>query len=62
MFLHRLLSLRAYDENGMMSWADVIEGNILKDKIEETFNNENVVYLHIHNAKPGCFNCVVLKV
>lgn len=62
MFLHRLLSLRAYDENGMMRWADVFEGNILKDKIEETFNNENVVYLHIHNAKPGCFNCVVLKV
>lgn len=62
MFLHRLLSLRAYDENGMMRLADIFEGNILKDKIEETFNDKNIAYLHIHNAKPGCFNSVVVKV
>lgn len=35
MFLHRLLSLRAYDENGMMRLADVFEGNILKDKLRK---------------------------
>ncbi len=62
MFLHRLLSLRAYDEDGMMRLADVFEGNILKNKIDEAFNNKNIEYLHIHNAKPGCFNCVVVKV
>lgn len=62
MFLHRLLSLRAYDENGMMIEADVFEGHILRDKIEDFFNNEKIDYLHIHNAKPGCFNCLVKKV
>ena len=62
MFLHRCLSLRAYDENGMMLKADVLEGNRLKDKIEDFFNDEKIDYLHIHNAKPGCFNCVVKKV
>ncbi|MDF2934274.1 MAG: hypothetical protein K0R36_3605 [Chryseobacterium sp.] len=62
MFLHRLLSVRAYDENGMMVKADVFEGNILKDKIEDAFANHKIKYLHIHNAKPGCFNCLVKKV
>ncbi|MCD9853338.1 DUF1203 domain-containing protein [Epilithonimonas sp. JDS] len=62
MFTQRLLSLRAYDKKGMMIKADVFEGNFLKDKIQEFFNNEKIDYLHIHNAKPGCFNCLVKKV
>lgn len=62
MFLHRLLSLRAYDENKMMIRADVFEGTILKSKIEDFFNDHKIDYLHIHNAKPGCFNCLVKRV
>jgi hypothetical protein len=56
MLLHRLLSLRAYDSSGMMVEAAVVEGNELAAAIRLFFSNAEVSYLHIHNAKPGCFN------
>ncbi len=59
MFNHRLLSLRGYDKNGLMKEADVIEGKNLKEKINQIFENENIDYIHIHNARPGCYNCLV---
>lgn len=59
MFNHRLLSLRGYDKNGLMKDADVIEGKNLKEKINQIFENENIDYIHIHNARPGCYNCLV---
>jgi hypothetical protein len=59
MFHHRLLSIRGYDKNGMMKEASVIEGNNLNEEIEKTFKNDEIHYIHIHNARPGCFNCVV---
>jgi len=59
MFRHRLLSLRAYDATGMMLGADVVQGTELGDAIGRLFKDERVRYLHIHNAKPGCFNCRV---
>ena len=62
MFNHRLLSLRGYDKNGIMKEASVIEGNILKEQIIKIFKNIEVKYIHIHNARPGCFNCVVERV
>lgn len=58
-FNHRLLSLRSYDENGIMKQAIVIEGSSLKEEIIRTFENEKIDYIHIHNAKPGCFACLV---
>lgn len=62
MFNHRLLSLRGYDKNGIMKAAEVIEGNTLKEKLHQLFDNENIAYIHIHNARPGCYNCVVERV
>lgn len=59
MFRHRLLSLRAYDATGMMLGADVVQGTELEDAMDRLFEDERVDYLHIHNAKPGCFNCRV---
>lgn len=59
MLKHRLLSLRGYDNNGIMKEATVIEGNIIKEQIIKTFENEKIAYIHIHNAKPGCYNCLV---
>jgi hypothetical protein len=59
MFNHRLLSLRGFDKNGMMKHASVTEGQNLREQIIQIFENENISYIHIHNAKPGCFNCVV---
>ena len=62
MFNHRLLSLRGFDKNGIMKDASVTEGQNLKEQIIQTFENEDVNYIHIHNAKPGCYNCVVERV
>jgi hypothetical protein len=42
-----------------MKEASVIEGNNLNEEIEKTFKNDEIHYIHIHNARPGCFNCVV---
>ncbi|MFP5040737.1 DUF1203 domain-containing protein [Parasediminibacterium sp. JCM 36343] len=59
MLNHRLLSLRGYDKKGMMLAASVTEGNNLKEQITKIFENEEINYIHIHNAKPSCYNCVV---
>lgn len=62
MLNHRLLSLRGYDKNGIMQEATVTEGNSLKEQIIKIFENEEINYIHIHNARPGCYNCVVERV
>ena len=51
----RILSIRGFDHGGMMIEAEVVDGVDLESAIEEMFGNEAVEYLHIHNAKPGCF-------
>jgi hypothetical protein len=51
----RLLSLRAFDTSGMMCHADVIEGKAAVPVIERMLSDPKVAYLHVHNAKPGCF-------
>jgi hypothetical protein len=61
MFRHRLLSIRAYDAAAMMIAAEVAEGSELDEAIRRLFANENASYLHIHNAKPGCYNCCVVR-
>lgn len=59
MLNHRLLSLRGFDKNGIMKEASVVEGKNLKEQLFQIFENEDILYIHIHNAKPGCYNCVV---
>jgi hypothetical protein len=51
----RLLSVRGFDAQGFMVKADVVEGAALAAGIEEFFAAENIAYLHLHNAKPGCY-------
>jgi hypothetical protein len=53
----RLLSLRAYDADGMLVDADVCEGTVLESLVTRLFADPSVAYLHVHNARPGCFNC-----
>jgi len=50
----RLLSLRAYDTEGMMLDADVVEGDMIEPLISKMFSNLDVSYIHAHNAKRGC--------
>ena len=59
MLEHRLLSLRAYNKNGMMKTALVSEGSRLKEALQNLFEDREVDYIHIHNARPGCYNCRV---
>ena len=51
----RLLSVRAYSAKGMMRDATVVEGSMLEDAIAGCFADPKVAYLHLHNAKPGCY-------
>ena len=55
----RLLSARAYDRDGLMIGAEVVEGRDLEAQIERWFADPRVRYLHLHNARPGCYNCRV---
>lgn len=55
----RLLSLRAYDADGMMTDADVVEGGAVEEALARLFANAAAAYVHIHNAKRGCFACRV---
>ena len=59
MLVHRLLSIRAYDRDGLMKQAIVTEGSFLKQVLMNCFDNAEIGYIHIHNAKPGCYNCSV---
>jgi hypothetical protein len=52
----RLLSLRAYDADAMMVDADVVEGNVVEEAIARFFANPAVAYIHVHNAKRGCYS------
>ncbi|MDO7840859.1 DUF1203 domain-containing protein [Sphingomonas immobilis] len=54
-FARRLLSVRAFDAAGMMRDADVVDGRALEPLIARMFGDPAVAYLHVHNAKPGCF-------
>ena len=58
----RLLSLRAYDAEGMLRDADVCHGSELESLVTRLFADPAVTYLHVHNAKPGCFNCRIERV
>lgn len=51
----RLLSVRAFDGAGMMTDADVVEGRALEPLIVRFFADPAVAYLHVHNARRGCF-------
>lgn len=55
----RLLSLRAYDSNGMMVDADVIDGDEVEQLIEKLFANPAVAYIHAHNARRGCYSGLI---
>lgn len=57
----RMISVRLFDENHMMIDADVLHGDGLADAITKAFQNDQVAYAHLHNAKPGCFAASVTR-
>ena len=51
----RLISLRAFDDSGMMLDADIIEGSQLEQLIERLLAIPDVSFLHAHFARRGCY-------
>jgi hypothetical protein len=55
----RLISVRAYDAAHIMIGAEVCDGSEVASEIERQFGNPLVSYIHLHNARRGCFSCLV---
>jgi len=55
----RVMSVRAYDANDMMVDADVCDGKEARAVIERLLADDAVAFIHLHNAKRGCFSCRV---
>ncbi len=51
----RTLSLRAFDDTGMMIAADLAEGSRLEPVVEALLADPRTAYLHAHFAKQGCY-------
>jgi hypothetical protein len=56
---NRLLALRAYDESDSMLGAHVVDGNEVEVVIQRLFEDPRAKYIHVHNARPGCFACQI---
>ena len=55
----RLMSVRAYDADDMMVAGEVCEGADVREAIERLLADDAVAFIHLHNAKRGCFSCRV---
>ena len=55
----RWMSVRAYDADDMMIAADVCDGGDVRGILERFIADPAVAFVHLHNAKRGCFSCRV---
>jgi len=55
----RLISLRGYDADDMLVAADVVDGPAVEKAIRRLLLLTDVRYLHLHNARQGCYSCRV---
>ncbi|KGI78910.1 DUF1203 domain-containing protein [Oleiagrimonas soli] len=53
----RTISLRVYDDAHQMIAADVVDGPSVGDALRHAFVDPHAAYIHLHNAKRGCFSC-----
>jgi hypothetical protein len=51
----RIISLRGFDDTGMLLDADVADGAQIRTVIERLFANPAIAYIQAHNAKQGCY-------
>ena len=54
----RLISLRAYDAGHLMVDAEVRDGGAVAAWLEDAFRRDEVAYVHLHNARRGCYSCI----
>jgi hypothetical protein len=57
--LARMLSVRAYDRDGLMVDADVTDGADVETLLARQFDRPDTDYIHIHFARRGCYACRV---
>lgn len=57
----RVLSLRGFDRQQMMVDADVVDGADLAKSLHDLFENDAIAFVHIHNAKQGCFAAMATR-
>jgi len=53
----RVISLRAFDDEGMIVAADLCAGTAVEQSIEQLLHIAGVSYLQPHYAKYGCYAC-----
>lgn len=58
----RAISLRAFDDAGMIVAAELCDGADVEPAIEKLLEEAATSYLHLHYAKFGCFACRVDRV
>lgn len=58
----RLLSVRGFDLNQDMVDADVVDGVELETAVTRLFSNPKTEFIHVHNAKQGCYSAKITKV
>jgi len=51
----RLLSIRVYDADWIMTDADVVEGRDVAARLQAWFADPAAVRIHLHTARRGCF-------
>jgi len=51
----RILSLRAFDHEGMIVDADVVDGTKVEGLVERLLGDPKVTYIQAHYAKYGCY-------
>jgi hypothetical protein len=51
----RMLSLRAFDDRGMIVGADLVDGRAVEGVIATLLADPRAAYLHAHFAKLGCY-------
>jgi hypothetical protein len=54
-----MLSMRGFDEDGMMADALITQPGEADAGIRKLFANPEIAYIHVHNAARGCFSARV---
>lgn len=57
----RLMSLRAYAADGTMRDADVHDGSEVAQALARMFLDPEVVAIHLHHARQGCYACAATR-
>ena len=58
-FEPRILSLRGFDERGMMAAAILTQPGEADAGIRRLFDDPDIAYIHAHNATRGCFSAQI---